>query len=176
MIKNSLETDADLPKLQKAYDKFEKTASHINARKKDSQSLEMVYNLHSTLVGLSSPLITASRRFVREGVLDSVSSVTNVNKTKPVMVYLFNDLIVLAKSRPDWRGKRAVLREISLESLKSVQLIRVVDVDAMVIVPENPTLSCVFCDRENGAIKEWIDEIAETKNKLKKNISSRRKL
>lgn len=175
MIKNSIETDADLPKLQMAYDKFEKTASHINARKKESQSSEMVFNLHSTLVGLSSPLITASRRFVREGVLDSVSSVTNVNKTKPVTVYLFNDLIVLAKSKPDWRGKRAVLREISLESLKSVQLIRVVDVDAMVVVPENPTLSCVFCDKENGAIKEWIEEINATKTNLKRKISSRRR-
>ena len=170
-----METDTDLPKLQKAYDKFEKTASHINARKKESQSSEMVFTLHSTLSGLSSPLVTASRRFVKEGNLDAVFSVTNTKKTKPVTLYLFNDLIVVAKSKPDWRGKRAVLREFPLEELQKVQLIRVGDDDAMIVVPDDSTLSCVFCDKKNGSVKEWISEIIETENSLKKMVSSLRR-
>lgn len=114
---------ADIAKLDAAITAIGRVAVKVNDSKGDAQARAMVWALQSQLVGLSQPLISVpSRRFVREGVFSHVPDA----ETKPELwsvhrrqLLCFDDVVVVAKAKPDSQGRRQVLHELPLHDLRT---------------------------------------------------------
>jgi len=113
---------ADIAKLDAAIATVARLATKVNDAKGDAQAKAMVVAMQSQLVGLAAPLISEpSRRYVREGLFSFVPDGTTPPgkwSSHRRQLVCFNDLVLVAKARPDSQGRRQVLYELPLRDLR----------------------------------------------------------
>lgn len=168
LIKNSVASDPDLPLLENAFNTLSEIADLINTNKKDAESSEKVFAIQENLIGMSHPLVSPSRRFVKEGVLNYLADFKDMAKfdksKKKQTVYLFNDLLVTAKGDKNlYITNEFPLSDVRVDTTTSGNY------SIMVISYANKV--CAYTDGEGGNMKEWVDAI----NKEKREIELKRK-
>eukprot|EP00727_Mastigamoeba_balamuthi_P013980 m51a1_g9204 putative domain containing protein (531) ;mRNA; f:850-3162 len=118
LIKNTEKGDPALPLLESSVEKISALASLINQRKSEAESVALVYVIQNQVTGLSEPLIDSpSRRFIKEGTVLQLDP--QEKQEHELHVYLFNDVIVLAKATANSRGQRKVVELLKLSGAKS---------------------------------------------------------
>jgi len=95
LAKNTWKGHPDFDNLNQAHAKLKEVATKINEKKRESENQAKVYGVQRTLSGKFPTLCTPSRRYVREDQVNYLRKVI----LKPLHLYLFNDLLVLAQPK-----------------------------------------------------------------------------
>lgn len=168
LIKNSVATDPDLPLLEDAFTALSEIAALINTNKREAESSEKVYAIQENLIGLSHPLVSPSRRFVKEGVLNYLEDFRDMAKfdkaKKRRTVYLFNDLLVTAKGDK----KLYITSEFPLSDIR-VTTTTTSDSHTVMVITYGGKV-CAYTDGDGGNVAEWVQAI----NKEKDSIEAKR--
>ncbi|KAF2073947.1 hypothetical protein CYY_004734 [Polysphondylium violaceum] len=96
ILKNTSPSHYDYQNLKEAYQSIHEINVLINNNKKLSENKDRVVTISQELKGAPNSLLKSSRRWIREGVLETQCTHKKWNGT--FMVYLFNDLVILAKA------------------------------------------------------------------------------
>lgn len=169
LIKNSVASDPDFPLLEAAFNALSEIADSINTNKKDAESSEKVFEIQENLIGLSHPIVSPSRRFVKEGVLNYLADFKDMAKfdktKKRRTVYLFNDLLVTAKGDK----KLYITNEFPLSDIR-VDVTKSGDYSVMVITYGSKV--CAYTDGDGGDMAEWAKTIIKEKSTLEEKRQS----
>eukprot|EP01103_Thecamoeba_quadrilineata_P016791 TRINITY_DN5723_c0_g1_i2.p1 TRINITY_DN5723_c0_g1~~TRINITY_DN5723_c0_g1_i2.p1 ORF type:complete len:678 (+),score=96.17 TRINITY_DN5723_c0_g1_i2:266-2035(+) len=90
MVKHTPAEHRDYRSLVRAATEIRKVATYVNDRKEEAETIWKVVEVEKCLVGLETKLSQPHRRFVKEGLLEDMS------ERKEIMLYLFNDIIIVA--------------------------------------------------------------------------------
>lgn len=86
----------DYAKLNDAHEKLDEVANHINECVRQHENFTKMLSVQNRFVGENKPqIITPGRVFIKEGKLDKV---TLKGQSKERTVYLFNDILIVAKN------------------------------------------------------------------------------
>eukprot|EP01103_Thecamoeba_quadrilineata_P012941 TRINITY_DN3461_c0_g6_i1.p1 TRINITY_DN3461_c0_g6~~TRINITY_DN3461_c0_g6_i1.p1 ORF type:complete len:798 (-),score=113.89 TRINITY_DN3461_c0_g6_i1:61-2454(-) len=120
LIKHTPKFHLDYQNLVTAYECMQKVALYMDDKKKESENIQKVLEIQSSLVGDAPVLTLPHRQFVREGAL------LQYPKKKERNIYLFNDVLVITKRlvkssiRKPTNPKRPALPEYKFLSLISL--------------------------------------------------------
>ncbi|EFA75572.1 pleckstrin domain-containing protein [Heterostelium album PN500] len=120
LLKNLVEKTSvdhyDYQNLVRALDSIRDINSYINENKGVCGNKDRVATIYETLKNCPKNLVSPNRRWIREGILDTTCS--NKKYCGTFKVYLFNDLIILAKQPLFHKKSRRYeyLLEINLEN------------------------------------------------------------
>lgn len=95
LIKLSDETHVDRKNLQEAVQKITAVNVEINKRKKEMDNAARINSIKREISGLDADLQVPNRLFIRSGAVGFSSS--RVKGTSHAQVYLFNDVVIVAK-------------------------------------------------------------------------------
>eukprot|EP01113_Clastostelium_recurvatum_P035747 TRINITY_DN5015_c0_g1_i2.p1 TRINITY_DN5015_c0_g1~~TRINITY_DN5015_c0_g1_i2.p1 ORF type:complete len:810 (-),score=195.49 TRINITY_DN5015_c0_g1_i2:112-2541(-) len=109
LVKHTDRSHPDYANIQAAIAKVKSVAEHMNERKREFENILKVSEIQERMEG-GEPLARAHRRFVKEGEVMEFAVPDESNSSKsgssrkglgltPVMLFLFNDILVVAKAQ-----------------------------------------------------------------------------
>eukprot|EP01103_Thecamoeba_quadrilineata_P002324 TRINITY_DN12299_c0_g1_i1.p1 TRINITY_DN12299_c0_g1~~TRINITY_DN12299_c0_g1_i1.p1 ORF type:complete len:693 (+),score=130.01 TRINITY_DN12299_c0_g1_i1:279-2081(+) len=116
LISQTAKDHPDYQQLSTASGKIEEVVLYINEAKRLAEQLSKIYELQSSISGIKD-LVAPSRRFLKEAPATLIAP----NRELAVLVFLFNDLIILAQ--PRCYGPKTKLRLKSAIPLAESKLI-----------------------------------------------------
>lgn len=134
LLRHVEETHPHLAELKEAHAAVQRLADQVNERMRESEAAVRVWEVYNALDGTCEDLVQPHRRFVGQAVAvaSTQSRVTRL-KRKPYIVYVFNDLLLLARTRKTLLGGRQQRPALRL-ALKHVR-------DISTIPPRDPATS-----------------------------------
>lgn len=116
LLKYTPSDHPDYKQLLLAQQKLDEVATYVNEGKRYSEGLSKVIEIQQHVMGCET-LITPSRIYVREGAMKGA---VGKEKLQPRQVYLFNDMVMLARAKgaaPAKKGSQANLKKPPEKSL-----------------------------------------------------------
>lgn len=177
LLKHTEKDHNDFESLQKALDQIASVASYIEEKAEESEHVHLVSTIQSRFSNRAENLVVPGRKFVRQGTL-IVWSVKQ-KKRQPNQVFLFSDLLVVAKSTGSGlaalKRKKPMAAEKDLKFRASFQLKYLVPRS----IPDDPKNKHSFgLDTEFGESlirffaeselekTEWVNELTTIKKKM----------
>jgi hypothetical protein len=173
LVKFTPETHADHQNLGIALDKIKKITEYLNEAKRNAENVNKILDIENTVTGLNGSLLILGRKFVKEGT--SIEERKGGSRT--VLLYLFNDMLILCKV------VKKLKRQGALGSIdKQYQVLRHVPLPDVtsVTVPEEDAKSAklqISCKPDgdwNGNIlltfttpeerDKWMNSISQARN------------
>eukprot|EP01133_Synstelium_polycarpum_P008156 gene8156-9580_t len=153
----------DSANLHKAYESIKEINGYINNNKRLRENKDRVVTICQELKGCPDSLVKSSRRWIREGVLETTCS-GHKKYNGTFMIFLFNDLIVMAKAgaQHTFRKSRAMEYFVEIDLDKSeFKEIQGNDKEFRFISdPEGPEpLVFTFATDSAKSKKSWIDDL-----------------
>eukprot|EP01132_Coremiostelium_polycephalum_P004619 gene4619-5770_t len=157
IIKYTNPDHIDYRNLQEAYNSVREINNYINNNKKLRENKDRVFTIAQQLKGCPNTLMKSSRRWIREGVLETTCSSKKYKGT--YMIYLFNDLIVLAKES-SFRKKLEYIIDIDLDNSEFKEISENDTVFRFISDPEGKTPLIFTFESESLKSKEsWIKDL-----------------
>lgn len=127
LVKFTPETHVDHENLGVALDKIKKITEYLNEAKRNAENVNKILDIENTVTGLNGSLLVLGRKFVKEG--NSIEERKGGSRT--VLLYLFNDMLILCKVVKKLKRQGAlgaidkqyqVLRHVPLPDVQSVHV------------------------------------------------------
>ena len=175
LLKATPESNADHAKLARALEVMKGLTASINHKKSEQEQRAMVRLVQSQLAGLTEDLMgVVSRRLVREGVMSLVpdASAPVAFEQHKRQLYLFDDLLVVARAAVDIKGRHRVetvlhMRDVHATTTRSAGTL------VLVVVCQAAAEKCfAFVGQSNDDTQDWADEIQRNTQGLKRRMSS----
>eukprot|EP01087_Luapelamoeba_hula_P010953 TRINITY_DN2928_c0_g1_i5.p1 TRINITY_DN2928_c0_g1~~TRINITY_DN2928_c0_g1_i5.p1 ORF type:complete len:1294 (-),score=313.14 TRINITY_DN2928_c0_g1_i5:53-3934(-) len=97
LVKHTGLTHRDFADLEKASAQISEVAHFVEEKAEEAERIGKLFEIQSRLYGEFETLVNPSRRFVKEGMLKAWS--TDERRIRPRSVFLFNDIVVIAKQK-----------------------------------------------------------------------------
>lgn len=107
LLRHVEDTHPHRAELEEAHRAVQRLADQVNERMRESEAAVRVWEVYNALDGTCEDLVQPHRRFVGQAVAvaSTQSSLTRL-KRKPYIVYVFNDLLLLVRTRKTLLGGR----------------------------------------------------------------------
>lgn len=175
LLKATPESSGDHAKLERALEVVKKLTASINKKKSEQEQRAMVRLVQSQLAGLGEDLMgVVSRRLVREGVMSLVpdASAPVAFEQHKRQLYLFDDLLVVARAAVDLKGRHKVERVLHMRDVHATTT-RSGSTLVLVVVCQAAAEKCfAFVGQSDDDTQDWADEIQRITQGLKRRMSS----
>jgi hypothetical protein len=106
--------------LASALQEMKNTARYVNDKAKEGDRSKKLIQIESSLIGLKKPLASASRKFIKEGLLYHR---TEKGEWKKRYFFLFNDCMVRARPNGKQKGSYIFIEKVTLRQgeIKPIQ-------------------------------------------------------
>jgi len=161
MKRSPVDDPTTIDLLKETKQKVESVVEYINESKRLAENLQKILDIQKYFEG-KVELVTATRRFIREGTIICKEK----NDLPNLSVFLFNDLLVLAKPKP----KIYSMELKHLIPLEEAKIINISDTEELMHAFElatpkkNVTLACATVEDKN----EWLKDIKNIKKEIQK--------
>jgi len=175
LLKATPEDSPDHAKLNRALETMKKLTKDINEKKSEQEQRAMVRLVQSQLTGLNEDLMNVvSRRLLKEGTMSQVP-----DANAPVayerhlrIIYLFNDLIIVATASVDMRGRHRVRSVLQLRDLRYTTTMSGTTKVLVVVCKSNESLCFAFVAPTNDETQAWADALQRSTEGLQRRLSS----
>jgi len=174
MLKHTWEDHIDYKNLEECTTQMESVATYLNNKKAEAENITKVNDLFSNFSGGNfNELADPTRRYVGEEIF----RVQTDKGAKPRKLYLFNDIIIIAKINKKGqllKGNNKERADIIFQ-LVHVEVNHVSSTMFSISYPELSVTYQFVCESERQKI-DWIEIIQNTASVYKGKISLRRKI
>lgn len=148
----------------------------MNKNKSDQEKRAMVQLVQSQLVGLKTDLMgVVSRHFIQEGIVSEIPDATSgveYGRHRRLM-YLFDDILIIARNRADRKGRHEVHHEFLLTESRC-DIVRSGETLVLTIKGNTAGHSEVFAcvAQSNDETSQWLDAIKDNALSSSRRLSS----
>jgi len=155
LLNNTPPTHNDFEYLSKAFEKINEVVEYVNERKRLAENLQRILDIQNTLEQCEMDLVDPARRFINEGTV----KILGFNKQTQGKIYLFNDMVLWAKSKTKTGDVLKFAGSISLSNLRMVDIADSIEFNAWELEDKVTGIKVSMSTATPEEKKAWLQDL-----------------